>query len=167
MSVFAPRHILSTIYRLEDTLLSLLLFVMIILSCLQIGLRTMFSSGIAWADPLLRYLVLWAGLLGAAVATRTGKHIAIDLFSHLMPKRISRWLGAAVQFFSLAVCLLLTYASIVFVANEASFGYGQTLLGLASWQLNLIFPFSFGLISLHFLIWTILGVGKASSAKNP
>ena len=155
MTTLSLRNILASWYKIEEIALSLLLTTMIILACLQIGLRVIFSSGIVWADPLLRYLVLWSGFLGAAVATRMGKHIAIDLVSHLVPDLILHWLQLAIQFFSLSICLILTYASIIFVINEASFASSQTLLGLASWRLNLIFPVSFGLISLHLLIAAI------------
>jgi TRAP-type C4-dicarboxylate transport system permease small subunit len=161
MTTLSLRNILAGWYKIEEIALSLLLTAMIILACLQIALRAIFSSGIVWADPLLRYLVLWSGFLGAAVATRMGKHIAIDLISHLVPELILHWLQVAIQLFSLTVCLILTYASIIFVINEASFTSSQTLLGLASWRLNLIFPVSFGLISLHLLIAVISGIREA------
>ncbi|MDF1578700.1 MAG: TRAP transporter small permease [Desulfurivibrionaceae bacterium] len=165
MAGFSPEKILSGWYKVEETVLSLLLLLMITLACLQIGLRMLFSSGISWADPLLRYLVLWAGLLGAAVATRRGQHIAIDLVSHLLPDLLTHWLRIATEFLSLAVCLFLTYASVVFVINEASFGNGQIILGMSSWQLNLIFPISFGLISLHFLVDAVSGIRETISGK--
>jgi TRAP-type C4-dicarboxylate transport system permease small subunit len=160
MTAFSPRNILSAWYRLEEAVLSLLLMAMIILACLQISMRFFFSSGIVWIDPILRYLVLWSGLLGAAVATRMSKHIAIDLITHLVSDHISHWLTALVQLFSLIICSILTYASVIFVINEASFDSSQLLLGLSSWQLNLIFPISFGLMSLHFLISMFSGLGK-------
>lgn len=166
MALFPPRKILSGLYRVEEKVLSLLLLVMIVLACLQIVLRTAFSSGISWADPLLRYLVLWTGLLGAAVATRRGKHIAIDLISHLVPDLLAHWLQIVIEFFSLAICLLLTYASVIFVMNEASFDEGQIILGMSSWQLNLIFPIAFGLISLHFLIDALSGIKETISGKS-
>ena len=150
MVIRTIRKTLSTIYHLEETLLSLLLLGMILIACLQITLRSIFSSGLPWADPLLRYLVLWSGLIGAVVATRMGKHIAIDLISHLVPELLLHWLQVAIQFFSMAICLILTYASTIFVINEASYGGDQVILGLSSWQLNIIFPIAFGLISFPF-----------------
>ena len=165
MSIFSFRNILAGWYKIEEIVLSLLLTTMIIMACLQITLRSVFSSGLVWADPLLRYLVLWSGFLGAAVATRMGKHIAIDLISHLVPDLILHWLQIAIQLFSMTICMALTYASIIFVINEASFTSSQTLLGLASWQLNLIFPLSFGLISLHLLIAVISGI-KETIPRN-
>ena len=106
MIIRALRKTLSGIYRLEENLLSLLLLAMIIIACLQILLRSLFSSGLPWADPLLRYLVLWSGLFGAVVATRMSKHIAIDLISHLIPDLFLHWLQIVINFFSMAVFFL-------------------------------------------------------------
>ena len=142
---------------LLDGFLCLLLTAMIGLACLQIGLRTFFSSGLLWADPLLRYLVLWSGMLGAVVATRERKHIAIDVVGYLAPQQIKPWLQLALDLFSCLVTGSLTWAAIVFVRNEASFG-GSSLLSLPSWVWNLIFPLAFFLITVHFLLALIKDV---------
>ena len=167
MSIFSIRNIRAGWYKFEELTLSLLLLGMILLACLQIFLRVIFSTGLVWADPLLRYLVLWSGLLGAVVATRNNKHIAIDLISHLVSKPVLQWLQAVIQLFSLLVCLLLTYASVAFVINEASFTSGQIILGLSSWQLNLIFPLSFALISLHFLVILLSRIKNNLTRSTP
>lgn len=160
------RRTLSIFYHLEEVLLSSLLVAMIFLACLQIILRGIFSSGLNWIDPLIPYLVLWSGLLGAAVATRMNKHIAIDLISHLVPELIMHWLEIVIHFFSLTVCLILTWSSVIFVINEASFGDGLTVLGINSWQLNLIFPIAFGLICIHFLIAAVSNIKATISSYN-
>jgi TRAP-type C4-dicarboxylate transport system permease small subunit len=141
----------STTKWVEEILLCVLLTTMIILGCLQIVLRDLFASGLLWIDPLLRYLVIWSGLLGAVVATRQGKHIVIDISSHLLPGSLKPWLHLAINIFAAGVCLVLTYASVIFVQNEATYGGGRELLGLESWVFNLIFPVAFGLISWRFL----------------
>lgn len=136
---------------LTDGLLCLLLVVMIALACLQITLRTFFSGGFLWADPLLRYLVLWSGMLGAVVATREGKHIAIDVITYLAPEKIREWVRLVINLFSLVVAMILTWASVIFIRNEALFGTSE-LLKIHSWTWNLIFPAAFGLIAFHFFI---------------
>ena len=103
-----------------------------------------------WADPLLRYLVIWSGMFGAVVATRHGKHIALDVVSYLVPPRFDRWLKVVIHLFSFLVALVLTYAALVFVRNEAEFG-GTVLLSLPSWVWNLVFPLAFGLMAIRFL----------------
>lgn len=140
--------------RLEEAVLLLLLGAMILLSCTQIVLRDVWGGGLSWADPLLRVMVLWAGLLGAVVATQMDKHISIDLTSHLLPKGIFRWLRVVRSFFCAGVCAVLTWLAIDFVRQEALQISGQEMAGLASWQLNLIFPIAFGGIALRFLIGT-------------
>ncbi|MFC1827368.1 TRAP transporter small permease [Thermodesulfobacteriota bacterium] len=150
--------ILRSISRIEETFLCLLLTSMILLACVQIFLRFFFSGGIAWADPLLRYMVLWAGLFGAAVATKKGKHISIDIISHLLPDRYNPWLQALLNLFSAGVCSVLTYAATNFVRDEALYG-GRGILEIPSWGLNLVFPIAFGIISLRFLILTFNNLG--------
>jgi len=137
--------------RLIDSLLCLLLVAMIILACLQIGLRTFFSGGILWADPMLRYLVLWCGMLGAVVATREKKHIGIDVLGYLAPVQIKVWIELVIDLFSSLVAAVLTWAAVIFVRNELLFG-GPSLLNVPSWIWNLIFPVAFALITIHFLL---------------
>lgn len=138
--------------RLEEAIISLLLVAMILLACSQIFMRSFFSSGFTWAEPLLRYLVLWCGLLGAAAATRMGRHIAIDIASHLIPQHLAPWLQLLLNLCAAAVCFILTYASILFVRNEAAFPGGHAVLSIPSWGLNLIFPLALGIITCRFVI---------------
>jgi len=140
----------SIIAWAEETFLCVLLFSMILLACLQIFLRIFFSSGIVWVDPLLRYMVIWAGLFGAAVATKQSKHISIDVLSHLLPDQFSPWLQGLINFFSASICSVLTYAAIVFVRDEALYG-GRGILDIPSWWLNLVYPLAFGIIACRFL----------------
>lgn len=137
--------------RVEEIFLCLLLSTMILLSCVHIFLRGVFSGGFIWADPLLRYMVLWSGMFGAAVATKRGKHIAIDVASHLIPERAAPWLHVVTNIFAAAVSCVLTYAAVIFVRNEAAYGGNSTVLALPSWTMNLIFPVAFGIITLRFL----------------
>ena len=69
------------INRVEQILVAALLTVMILLAFSQIVLRNFFATGIDWADSLVRYLVVWVGFVGAAIATKEGKHITIDVLS--------------------------------------------------------------------------------------
>jgi TRAP-type C4-dicarboxylate transport system permease small subunit len=137
--------------RTEEAFLCLLLFAMILLTCVQIFLRTFYASGILWADPLLRYMVIWAGLFGAAVATKQSKHISIDIISHLVPEQFMSLLRVLLNFFSAGVCGVLTYAAVKFVRDEALYG-GRGILDIPSWELNIIYPAAFGLIACRFLV---------------
>jgi len=164
------RAIFNFLNRLEEVFLCVLVVVMISLACTQIFLRDIFAQGFVWADPLLRYLVIWAGLFGADIATRKNKHISIDIISHLIPRSLESWLMALIHLFAAAVCAGLTYAAVVFIQNEASFSSGREILGIPSWELNLAFPVAFCLISLRFLILfgaDLISIAEKLRHQNP
>jgi len=143
--------------RLETFLLCLILLLLILLSSYQIGLRWFTSSGLVWLDPLLRSLVLWGGLLGAALATLSRKHIALDVFSYLVSDRLKRWFSLTTTLFSAMVSGLLLRAALLFVKSEMVFG-GPSLFGIQSWVWYLIFPITLALITLHFMINLIIDI---------
>jgi TRAP-type C4-dicarboxylate transport system permease small subunit len=160
------RQIISFEKWLINTLLCLSLVSMIILACVQIGLRTFFSGGLLWADPILRHLVLWSGLLGAVVATREKKHIGIDVLGYLAPESVKVWIALLIDLFSSFVSGVITWAAVVFVRNEFLYG-DPSLLSVPSWIWNLIFPISFGLICIHFLMAIPLDIkGILSAIQN-
>lgn len=141
---------LAAFGRIEDAFLCLLLGTMIGLACWQIALRFFFAGGLVWADQLLRYLVLWSGMFGAVIATREGRHIAIDIVSHLLPARLLPLLRLLIDLFSAAVAGVLTRVAVVFVENERLYG-SETLLAIPVWGWNLVFSIAFGLITMRFL----------------
>jgi TRAP-type C4-dicarboxylate transport system permease small subunit len=139
------------ISRVEQFLISVLLAVMILLAFCQIVLRNFFSTGIDWGDSFVRYLVVWVGFLGAAIATKEDKHIAIDV--------LSRWItgigGHAIQFLShltsTVICGLLAWAGLKFIWFEAQMG-GTTFFNLPIWIPELIIPVTFVLMTLRYTI---------------
>ena len=159
------KSIFNWIARAEETVLSLFLTVMILLTCVQIILRTFFSSGLLWADPFLRYLVLWTGFLGAAMATSEGKHIAMDVIGYLLPQSMQSWLRIATNLFSAVVAGFLTWSAYLFIQSEIQFGNGS-LLGIPSWVWGLIFPLAFALISIRFVM-AAWGTARAVVTKKP
>lgn len=141
--------ILKYAAKAEEWLLAAMLATMIILACTQIFLRALFSGGLLWIDPVLRYLVLWSGFIGAAMATSRGKHIALDLISYLVPEPAKSYLAIITNIFSMVVCGFLTWAATLFLMDEFQYG-GSGPLEIPSWAWNVIFPLAFFLITLRF-----------------
>jgi TRAP-type C4-dicarboxylate transport system permease small subunit len=139
----------AIIDRVEQTLISILLSVMILIAFLQIVLRNLFATGFTWGDPLVRNLVLWVGFIGAAIATREGKHISIDVVSQWLPARGKIFIEVIIQLFSFIICGLLTFAAVKFIRNEALMG-NITFLGIRAWIPEIILPVTFGLMTLRF-----------------
>ncbi len=135
--------------KLEEGLLVLSMSAMLLLAFAQILLRNLFSITLLWADPLLRLLLLWTGFLGALIATRQGRHIRIDALLRLAPARW-RWLLEGLgEGFSSLVCAALTWVAIRFLLDERQAGT-TGVWGLPAWELQLIFPLTFGGMALRF-----------------
>jgi TRAP-type C4-dicarboxylate transport system permease small subunit len=135
--------------RIEQTLLVILLSVMILLAFSQIVLRNLFATGLAWGDPLVRNLVLWVGFIGAALATREGKHINIDVFSRWLPSLGKTIVGVINPLFSFFICCLLCFAALKFVKNEAQMG-SVIFSRIPAWIPPIILPMTFGLMAFRF-----------------
>jgi len=135
--------------RVEQYLLAALLGLMILVAFLQIVLRNFFTTGISWGDPLVRYLVLWIGFIGASLAVREGKHINIDVFSQWIPGLGNTLIRFITNLFSAFICGVLTFAAVNFIQNEAQFD-AVTALGISTWLIQLIIPIAFGLMTLRF-----------------
>jgi TRAP-type C4-dicarboxylate transport system permease small subunit len=142
-------HVDAVIDRVEQTLVAILLSIMIIIALSQIVLRNFFATGLTWGDPLVRNLVLWVGFIGAAIATREGKHLSIDVVSQWVPSRRRIFLEVIINLSSFIICGLLTFAAVKFVRNEALMG-SITFLGISAWIPELILPVTFGLMTLRY-----------------
>ncbi len=135
--------------RAEGILVVLLLGSMIGIAFLQIVLRNLFATGLSWADALVRNLVVWVGFIGAALATREGKHITIDLIPRGLPQRAKGVIERVIHLFSFGICGLLTFAAIKFIRNEALMG-SRTFLEIPTWAPGLILPATFALMTFRF-----------------
>ena len=141
--------------RLEGYLLILLLSVMVLLAFTQVVLRNAFSSGIFWADILLRNLLLWVGFLGAAIATSEERHINIDALRRFLPPRIRSAVDGLTDLFAAVICFLLMKAAWVFVQSEIS-DRRTVFADIPSWYVQCIIPIGFGLLAVHFAIRAVL-----------
>ena len=155
----------EAIDRIETVLVVIFLSAMMILAFLQIFLRNVFTTGLAWGDVLLRNLVLWIGFIGATLATREGKHINIDVISRSLPPTMRTFVESGIHLFSFFICGLLTYASLKFVKNEAQMGT-TTLLGIPIWILEVILPITFGLMAFRFALRSMKGFSSMKIGRT-
>jgi TRAP-type C4-dicarboxylate transport system permease small subunit len=156
------KHIDRGLGRLEGWLIVFFLWLMILISFLQIILRTLYTHAhmqwanyilgqVDWAEPCARLLVLWLTFLGASLVTGENKHIKIDLMSAILPQR---WLPFRELVLSLAcviICALMFKASLDYVWVELSFG-GRLFLKIPTWVGQLIIPAGFLFILFRFFL---------------
>lgn len=143
--------IILFINKVEDGLLVLILSSMILLAVFQIFSRNVLGDGVVWIDPLLRILVLWVGLAGAVVATRTNNHIRIDVFTKYLPQQFVPYIDRLVYLFTIAICLLIAWHAARFVYSEYEFGT-IAFAAVPAWVAASIIPVSFFLIAFRYCL---------------
>lgn len=135
----------------EDRVASLALLAMIVLPLAEIVARRAAGRGIPGSGPIVQHLTLWVGFLGAAIAAREGKLIALATTTFLpagLWRRAADVLGAA--FGACAAVVLSAGATrMVTMEREAGSNIGG---GIQAWVAQLVLPIAFGLIALR-LVW--------------
>jgi TRAP-type C4-dicarboxylate transport system permease small subunit len=147
----ALRGLFGVAGRLEVGVIAILLLAMVLLGCMQIVLRNFFHSGVLWVDPLMRHLVLWLGCLGAALATTRIRHINIDVFTRLIPRRQRGYRRAVVYTTTAIAAFYLGMAALRLVVDERAFG-DVAFGAVKTWILQTVLPFSFFIISYRSLV---------------
>ena len=139
----------------ENTVLVILLGGLILLSASQIMLRNIFSTGLPWADPAVRMMVLWLALGGGIAAGRDRKQIAIDVLTRLLTDRARRVVDGIGCLFTTLVTATLAWHSLRFVMD--SYAFGDTLFGgWPAWIFQLILPIGFAAIAWRYLVRAIV-----------
>ena len=142
---------LAGLGKIEDWLLAILVLILVALAGAQIILRNFFDTGLSWADPLLRALVLWTGMLGALAAVRDDKHIALDVLQRFLTARMQQASRVLTLGFAAAICAAMAWFSIDLVKIDLASG-SNAFAGVPSWLIESILPAGFGLMALRFAL---------------
>ena len=152
--------------RIENGLIAVLVLAMVLLAGAQILLRNLASSGIDWADPLLRAMVLWAAMLGALAAARDDKHIGLDLVTHFVHGRTKRVFRFIALMFAAAVCAAMAW----YGGNLVMLDYASATIAFGrvpSWCVELILPLGFALLALRLAVRAFMPPRSDAPALAP
>lgn len=143
--------------RVEVALVSAALLLMVVLKFADVVMRNTGHGGVPEFATIAQHLVVWAGMLGASLATADRRHISIEVFTPLVTPQGRRVVEGIVDVATIFVCALLTYVAwswIVFSERpEKTVIFTIPLAGVPFrrwWSLTII-PVGFGLIGFRFL----------------
>jgi C4-dicarboxylate transporter, DctQ subunit len=152
------KKITDIIHIIEDSILVFFLSLIIIITFLQIVLRTFFRS-VEWFDLLVRYSVLWIGLLAAGIATYKSKHIKIDIIGRFAKGRLKSLTYLITNLFASIISLILSYSSYIYLVKiEMTANDPAPFLNIPRWFLLIIIPLGFGFIGFRFLLKTAVNL---------
>lgn len=143
------------IYHVERILIVCALVVMALVVFLQVVLRA-FNTGFPWAEELARYLMIWAGFMGASIATKQRRHLKIDVLPRLLSSngRAKAIVVRLASLISAVFCFFLVKVGYEFVAHSLNTGRTSTSMGLPIWIVQLAIPITACVIACRFLAHT-------------
>ncbi|MDP7034871.1 MAG: TRAP transporter small permease subunit [Planctomycetota bacterium] len=171
-----------SLYGLELSAVVALLLGMLFLGIYQVFQRNIYHTARDEIDLLLRFALLWLGLLSASLATRARSHISIEIVSRFAPKSISRWVDVIAQTVACAGCVWLATLGLQFVHAKREQWIGklqedlhpqyflpESLWGfqLAKWVLLVVVPVSLLLMASRFALWASLGIAHPGTHVDP
>ena len=136
---------------LENVTIVLLLGALMLLAVAQIVLRVFFSFGFVWADELVKLFVLWIALVASIAASRSDRHLRIDVLSHFVAEKYARIPRIIVDAFAAFMCGLLAWHSWRYIQLTIEFE-DTVLIDFPAWIAYVLLPLSFVLMSYRFVL---------------
>jgi TRAP-type C4-dicarboxylate transport system permease small subunit len=150
---------------IENGSLVVLLAAMMLLAVSQIALRIFFSSGFVWAEELMKLMVLWIALIASIAASRNDRHLRIDLLSHYVSARYTRFPRMVVDLFAAGMCGFLAWQSWRYV--QLSIEFEETVLvDIPAAIVHGIAPVAFGLMCYRFFLLAMRALFAVFASSN-
>jgi TRAP-type transport system small permease protein len=136
--------------RLNQGLIMVMMMLMATLVFVNVVTRYVFGFSLNWSEEASRFLMVWVAYLGAGLAMREGRHVAIEYVQGLLPARVAPYARGLVALLVLAFLVTLAYLG----AQLAQFAWRQRtpVLGLPQGLIYLAIPIGSALFALHFVI---------------
>ncbi len=136
----------AALRALEDGLLALLAALLVLLAGGQIAARWLFSGGSPAVDAAMPSLVLWIALLGAMIAARERKHLAIDALSRWWRGGTARGVAATTELAAAATCATIAWHAARLVLDERAAGT-IAFASVPAWAIQAAMPVAFAVIA--------------------
>ena len=137
--------------RLNQALIVALMASMAVLVFLNVVMRYVFNQSIFWVEEFTQIQMIWVAYLGAGLALREGRHVAVDMLQDLLPAPLRR---AARLCIALALALFLLTLAVLGV-QIALFTWSQETpaMGLPAGLPYLGIPIGAAAMLLHLLLF--------------
>jgi TRAP-type C4-dicarboxylate transport system permease small subunit len=137
------------VVRANQAAIVLLMASMAVLVFANVVMRYVLNRSIIWVEELTQYQMIWVAYLGAGLALREGRHVAVDTLADLLPPRLRHALRSLLAAAMVVFLLVLTVLGLQIVAFTwdqetpvlnlpSGAPYLAIPLGAAAWLLHLL-----------------------------
>ena len=139
--------------HLEEILLVVLLFIMMMIMGIQILSRYAFGNSLSWSEEITRFCFIWTGFLSISYCIKNGKSIKIEQFVEWFR---DDWEGRGVHLFRLVsyVIEMILFAYLLpfawhFVQASRAGRAASPAVGIPMWIVQSITVISFALCEIR------------------
>lgn len=143
--------LVKVIDNLENYLCQFLLVLFVLLLFVQIVMRNLFSSSLAWGDELATYAFVWFAYMGAAYAAKMSAHNRVTFQFKLFPRVVEKVCSIVTDLIWVGFNAFLVYLSYDFVFNRMNIFWKSQTMGVPMKYFYMIIPLAFLLMSIRIL----------------
>ncbi|MGO2510130.1 MAG: TRAP transporter large permease [Vibrio hibernica] len=114
-------HAVNGLFKLTSSLLVLLLVLMSVMIVYQVLSRYVLGSPSSISEEILRYSLIWLGILGAGVACLHGRHLNLPLINNYLSDSKQRALSAFNAIVTIVYGLIMLVGGTVAVSKNVNF----------------------------------------------
>ena len=136
--------------RLNQGAVVAMMMVMATVVFVNVVTRYALGFSLTWSEELARYLMIWVTYLGAGLAMREGRHVAIEYFQALLPGPLIPYFRA---FVGLVILIFLGFVTVLgFQLSSFAWQQRTPVLELPQGLIYLAIPLGAVLFGLHLIL---------------
>jgi len=160
------RRILSWIFRCEVVVACTALVLVAGALLADVIAREVLGSGLFGAQRFSVFCNAVGGLLGFAIVVHTGGHLRVVMVDQLFPARWHPFMARLGDLISSALCLLLLYYAIIFVASTYTVGDTDAVFNIKIWPIQSVLVYLFAASALRYVLYALMPGLRPVEAEN-
>ncbi len=135
----------------EKIICAIIFFAMTVLGFANVVVRYASNYSLAASEELLTNGFLLLTIFGAAIAARTGDHLAVTLIYELVPRPIRKVMLIVASALSVLLLAASAWFTWELLTNQISSGMRSYALQIPAWYYSVGLPFAFALVVVRYL----------------
>lgn len=139
-------------FMIEEVLCFISTAFLIFFLSVQVILRFVFNTGIAWSEEFSRISFIWVVYASVSYAAKFDKHIRVTIILQAFPKKIQKYILTFSDTVWLGMNILIVYQGILYILRLFEFPFISQTMGFNLVYAYFIIPIGFSLQSYRIFI---------------
>ena len=122
--------------NLESTICMILMVAFCSILFLQVVMRKVFNNSLSWSEELARYIFIWMVFIGISYGAKQMKHLKIDVFLNVFPKKIRGFIVILADVIVLTFGGVVVFAAYITVSKYLQVGTASPAMHIPYWFIH-------------------------------